>query len=475
MRTARSFPRSVGTALVVPITVVLAWWMGAAVAGGGHRLTIALGLTGIGLFVLLAVLVAPRLRYGALAVELPIVLLLLGTLVIRGRSTQELAANPLDPAGLFRVACVGSAGLLGLAALLSSTASASGRLTSLPFRLYVGYVLVVFAGVPISVNPPLTAYRGVELAAAVLVLLGARRRVGDQATARIESTLYWCTVALVGSIWLGVALVPSKAILPLNDNAIPIQYNLEGVLPSLASNAVGTLGIILTVWSVARTRTSIGRRLRPRIAYPLAAVGFVTLLFAQYRTGYVAATISILLLLLLRRRWGLAGALIMTAAALLVWKPSLIITAEPYVLRGQTVAQANQLSGRVGWWEAALPVWKESPLIGKGLLTATRFEVFAHLGLSTTAGLHSTWIEALVGTGLLGLALLALSFLVSVWRALVEALRPNGWIAPAVLLAVISVRSLTGNTFESFQYEALIFLWLALSLRDGAPTMTDDR
>jgi O-antigen ligase len=476
MRTGGRHPLYTGITLLVPVSVALAWWMGAVVAGGGRRLTVALALTGIGLLALLAALAAPRLRYGALTVELPVVLLVLGTLVLRGRSSEELAANPLDPAGLFRVACVGSAGLLGLAALLSSTASASRRLTSLPFRLYLGYVLVVFAGVPLSVNQPLTAYRGVELVAALLVFLAAWRRVGDEATGRIESTLYWCTVGLVSSIWLGVALVPSKAILPLADEAIPIQYNLVGVFPSLASNAVGTLGIILTVWSLARMRASAAGRLRPRIAYPLAALGFVTLVFAQYRTGYVAATISILLLLLLRRKWGLAGALTMIVAAALVWKPSLVLTAEPYVLRGQTATQAQELSGRVSWWEAALSVWRESPLIGKGLLTATRFEIFARLGSSTTAGLHSTWMEALVGTGLVGLALLALSFLVSLRRALLEALRPHGWVVPAVLLAVIGVRTLTGNTFESFQYEALIFLWLASSLRDDAPpTMRNDR
>ena len=35
-----------------------------------------------------------------------------------------------------------------------------------------------------------------------------------------------------------------------------------------------------------------------------------------------------------------------------------------------------------------------------------------------------------------------------------------------LLLTVLAVRSLTGNTFETFSYQAIIFLWLALALSD---------
>jgi hypothetical protein len=466
MRSSRSLLLSMRTMLVVPIAVLLAWWMGAAVAGGGQRLAVALGIAGVALLLPLAA-VAARLRDGIFALEVPVVLLLVSNLVIRGRTTQQLAANPLDAAGQFRVAFVALAGLLALAAFLS-TETASQRLTSLPFRLYMAYTLVVFAGVPLSANAPLTAYRGVELATALLVFLGARKAVGEETTARIESTLYWCTFALVASVWLGVVLFPSRAIARLADMSIPIPYNLEGVYPSLASNAVGFLGAMLMLWSLARMRSQHGGRLRPRTAYTMAAVGLVTLVFAQYRTGYVAALCGSVLFLFIRRKWGLAGLLAAAIVTLLIWKPSLITTAEPYVLRGQTVSQAHQLSGRVGWWQAALPVWEESPLIGKGLLTATRFEIFSRLGDFTGAGLHSTWIEALVGTGVIGLGFLGLSFLITARRALVEAVRPNGSAVAIVILVVIAVRSLTGNTFESFQYEALVFLWIASSVRDAA-------
>jgi O-antigen ligase len=120
-------------------------------------------------------------------------------------------------------------------------------------------------------------------------------------------------------------------------------------------------------------------------------------------------------------------------------------------------------------------VWEESPLIGKGLLTGTRFEVLAPLGDTYTAGIHSTWVEALVGTGLIGLALLALSFLVTCMRAFVKA-RRSGDLVPVLLLAVLGVRTITGNTFETLlSYQAIIFLWLALSLSDDGKRRYEDR
>ena len=90
------------------------------------------------------------------------------------------------------------------------------------------------------------------------------------------------------------------------------------------------------------------------------------------------------------------------------------------------------------------------------------------MGLGGVSTLHNTWIEALVGTGVVGLTFVAFAFLVTLKRATVEALRGGGTIIPLLLLLVLFVRSATGSTFEVFQLEALLFLWVALSLR-GTP------
>ena len=86
--------------------------------------------------------------------------------------------------------------------------------------------------------------------------------------------------------------------------------------------------------------------------------------------------------------------------------------------------------GGSDYWSAAIPVWKESPLIGSGLLTATRFEVLNNLGHGAISTIHGTWIEALVGTGVIGLAFLLASFLVLFARAAKEAMLNDGRIVP---------------------------------------------
>jgi O-antigen ligase len=451
--------------LIVPGGLFL-WWAGKTLALGGPRQGLVLGMAGLALGAPVAwALLARRVGPGALALEIPLLLLLFSTLVFRSRSADDLAVNPLDPAAQFRVAAVLIAGLLGLFALLSGR-QIGARLTTLPFRLYILYALVVFAGAPLSVNPALTAYRGVELAAGLVVFLGARQSLGERAVPRIEATLYWFMAALVASVWIGVVAFPGEAIREATTSTIPLGFQIEGVYPSFAANGVGTLGVILTAWSLGRARSSPGHpRLRLPLAYAMALAGIGTLIVAQYRTGYVALAATLIVFLIVRRRIAHAVVLTGAVASILIAVPSILTEAQPVLLRGQTLERAQELSGRIEFWQNALPVWESSPLIGRGLLTATRFEVLAPLGFTFTSGIHGTWVEALVGTGLIGLGLLGSAYLISLWRA-VSLSHRSGWVTPILLLTVLGVRSITGSTFESFSTGAIIFLWVALAVSD---------
>jgi O-antigen ligase len=457
--------------LLVPFGLWLAWWAGSAVASEGSRRTFAMSLAALAVGVpTLKAILGRHVRPGFIAVEVPVLLLLLSTLVFRGRSADDLAYNPLDAAAQFRVLCVALALILGAVALISRphAAPSNGRLTSLPIRLYFLYVFVVFLGAPVSINLPLTAYRGVELLTGLIVMVGARRSVGDEAADRIGALLYWLTIALLLSVWIGYVVAPDLAVGHLTNTQVPIGWQISGVVPSISSNGVGTLGVLVTFWSLGRLRTfPSGANLQRWLAYALAGLGFASLIFAQYRTGYVAFVMGLLVYLLFRRKWVLATLVVMVVlGAIAIGPSSLVKDAEPFALRGQTTEQASELSSRVEFWTAAIPVWQRSPLIGGGLLTATRFEVLAPLGDAYTSGIHSTWVEALVGTGLIGLALLTLSFLVTCKRALVTAVR-SGDLVPVLLLAVLGVRTITGNTFEAFNYGAIIYFWLALFLPDN--------
>lgn len=452
-----------------PVALVMAWWLGRNLAAGESGQSRAVAIAAAALVVpAVWVFVNRRVGYGVLALEAPILLLLLSTLTLRVRTADELAYNPLDPAAQFRVACVVLALMLAAIALITPVVAASPiqRLTTRPFRVYQVYVLIVFAGALFSVKPALTAYRGVELTAAMLVFLGARSSLGQDALPRIETVLYWFMVGLIASVWIGVLVWPSEAVGHFTNAYVPIKWQISGVLPAISANGTGTLGVVLTIWSLARNRSPQQEHYPSRqVTNGLAFVGFITLLAAQYRTGYIALAVGVAVLLSLGRKWGLASVLAALAIGIAILSPPALTTAQPYVLRG-TLQQAQALSSRLDWWKNAIPVWEESPIFGRGLLTAARFEVLARLGRSRTSTIHSTWVEALLGTGVVGVGLLALSYLMTLRRTILEAVRSR-WIVPLLLMTVLSVRSITGDTFESLSYLEMIFLWLTLSLGDS--------
>jgi O-antigen ligase len=406
---------------------------------------------------------AVRLSSTFLVVELPVLLLLfLDVYYPRARTATDLASNPLDAGGLVKLAAVGLALLVG--GLAFATSTTRPRPTTAPFRLFVLYVVVVFFGIWSSVDPLLTTFRGLEVAAAVVVVAGAYRRYGQTAVARIERLLYGATVALVLSVWAGVVVARSDALVPTPTSPLPSQ--IQGVYPMIASNGVGTLGVILALWSLARLVSRSPReRMRPTAAIALTALGVATLLAAQYRTGYAAFAAGVALLLALRGRKTLAAAVGLFAAVALYWGLATVGTStEPLLLRGDTPERASQLSGRLSMWHAAIPFWHESPIFGRGLLTSTRLEVLPSIGLQNTATIHGTWIETLVGTGLVGTALLAAALVLLLYRGVADALRRNGRVVPAVLAVSLIVRSFTGSSVESLGIGVLLLVVFALGL-----------
>ena len=393
--------------------------------------------------------------------------------MLRVRATEDLAENPLDAAGLFRIACVGAAGLLAVVSFLIPARMPrpdGGLLKSPLFRIYVLYVFTVFLGAPLSEQPVLTAYRGIELAVAMLVFAGAYRRIGTSSAARIQSVLYWFAIAMLCSVWAGVVVSPDLAVREVSAGfenvTTPIPWQIEGVFPTISSNLVGALAALVMFWSIGRVIGEKGS-FSPRLGRAIAVFGFVTLIAAQYRTGYVAVLLAAFVAVVVLRKKVVATFVVALAVAALVTGVASVAPAEEFVLKGQDVetTSATTLTGRLEWWERALPVWRESPVIGKGLLTATRFEVLSSLGVEEGSTIHSTWVEALLGTGVVGVVLLLLC-LAGAWvQAIRQALRDARHMVPALVLGVITVRSLTGSSFEIFSYLALVTFWVFLAAR----------
>ena len=221
-----------------------------------------------------------------------------------------------------------------------------------------------------------------ELLTALIVMVGARRSVGDEAADRIGAVVYWFTVGLLLSVWIGFIIAPDQAQSEILISTAPLGWQIVGSGRPSPSNGVGALGVLVTFWSLARLRTLPSPTIFGRgLAYATAGLGVASLILAQYRTGYVAFVVGLLVYLCFGRRWTLVTIVLLAVLGVVAMGPSsLVEEAEPYALRGQTTEQASELSSRVDYWSASIPVWEESPLVGRGLLTATRFEVLAPLG-----------------------------------------------------------------------------------------------
>jgi O-antigen ligase len=465
----RRLPGPLGPPLAVGLLGAVA---GIAVAQGG---IVAGAVAGGALLFAIAALSVLRLaqtRPFYMTVEVPVFFLLIATLTLRytlaggPRTGEELTSDPFDIFSLFKLGCTGIALALGLIALLSPARGAEDRITSRSIRIYYAYGFIVVLGLTTSVHPLLTSYRAIEVVAGLTVLAGAYKTMGRQALARIERMLYWYAVLLISSIWVGVVVVPSAAVERINS---PIPLRVQGVFPHVSSDTMGHLSVVLIMWSLARIlarRVELGPRMW--LTKAIVVFGFISLIAAQYRTGYASLLAALGVLLFIRGRKAIATLALAGVLVISVAGSGVIAGAQPYLLRGQDVERASRLQGRLTYWSYAIPVWQQSPIIGGGLETATRLVALPSLAGSKKPpqNVHSTWVEALVGTGVVGVSLLAAALLLTYRRALAMALR-GGRLVPVLLLTVLMVRSFTGGSIEQGGDTSLLFLTLAWGLRDA--------
>jgi hypothetical protein len=369
-----------------------------------------------------------------------------GTMVWRIRSADDLASNPLDSAGIVRIFF----DVLGVALSLHAW-DRLGRSKNRkpvahwsPAFLYGVYVVIILAGMYPAVKPLLVGFRAFELSVMPLsVLVAARCFDLDECITIVKRILYVMTASIAAS----VALFPSEALTRVGGGLY--GYRVQGVLPAIAYNSVGTIGLILIAIGAGRRRLE----LVPMI------IGFALIVFSQYRTGFIGMGAMLAVWLIVR--WRVVGAVVLGALAI----PAYVIASSAAVAtlwaRGSNVAQVDDLNGRTEFWAQAFHVAERSPIIGVGLTSGTRYEVLDTINGGLISTIHSTWVEAYLGTGILGLAVVAtllLQFCINSWRVREHTL------APLLFAAGIAVRSITGTTYELAGKTAVIFALLAYAV-----------
>jgi O-antigen ligase len=419
----------------------------AGIAAFGAALPIV--VCGVSALVAVGRSVRPSVRMVALVYAL----CLAGTLVWRVRTTQSLDSNPLDPAALVRIGLVTGAGACAFAFLFTSRFAPARLPTSLRFLL--AYIVTAWISALASPLPLQAMYRAYELGIGFLAIAVAFVLLGDRAGPAIVRIVMGAIGAIVAIIWIEALVFPSRAWSP---TVSVFPYELQGYLPSYSTNAVGTFGGFLAVWGLARPDTN---RSSAKIANLALVGGLATLLAAQYRTGIIGFAAAAAPVIWKRSRAIAVLLAIVTAFAIGVFGSHAITVEATRVFSKGRPELVGSLDSRTVYWHAALPYVRQRPLFGWGLGVESR-RVLVSLGDDSTSTIHSTWVEALLGTGLIGTAMLALAYL----TATVRALRASGdrlGLAVAGMLVYMIVRSATGTTTEIFDVGFIIFASLAFA------------
>jgi O-antigen ligase len=191
-------------------------------------------------------------------------------------------------------------------------------------------------------------------------------------------------------------------------------------------------------------------------------VGIVMLLFSQSRSPLTGFLVAVVLVLFAARRIGIVTLLCLIIPVALSFT-SLGDLFYEFFQREQTSKHFESLSGRVPLWQAGWNLFKEEPLIGHGAYAAGRFGVIENLRETRWSSILNTWLEVLLGTGLVGMLPLLGAF-IGVWvtllrfpligtdHSLIQLLR----VEAIGILAILSVRSMF--TVELIWHPPLPFL-----------------
>ncbi|MGH9773799.1 MAG: O-antigen ligase family protein [Candidatus Acidiferrales bacterium] len=338
--------------------------------------------------------------------------LFLSGIVIRVRDVHDIEQTVVDPWAAFRIVLIGIAALV----LLVRLALRKEFWLASIFRGLLGAITVygLFSVISSlwSVYPAWTAYKSceylVDICVLAVILCVLHRAPEYRGLLNWTYTLYGL---LLTSVWLGVLVWPSLALVHIS-GILPLR--LYGVLPPVDANTLGDYSAVLAIVSLVRIFLKSPHHSGNRAWYWLLFAGsFTTLILSQTRSALAALAVALLLVLWVSGRKPAAIGLIATGLFLKLTSAAPILWA--YVRRGQNDALWGSLSGRMDFWGLGWEKFLERPFTGFGAYAAGRFAVLAPLGASTTSTVHNSYVEILVGVGILGLIPVLVALLGTWW------------------------------------------------------------
>jgi O-antigen ligase len=381
-------------------------------------------------------------------------MLLFGALTFRIRGASEIASEPLDAWAVFRIAIDMLVAFVLLVRLtLRRTHWPASMLRGIVGVLTV-YGVVCLASTAWSVFPPWTLYKSWEYLIDIALVAAILESVNS--TEDLRSLFNW-TWTLYGvlllSVWKDVLLFPQESLHgeTLQQGAA-LGVRLDGVIPAISSNDVGTFAAIIALISLARLFPSTGRRSHTSWYSVLLAGSLITLVLAQTRSAIIGVMLGGFVILLYAKR-GRIGALLTFVVAPIVALFTVGGAIWTFLERGQTEAQIATLSSRAQWWTFAWQTYLERPLTGYGAYAGGRFGVLAKMGLGLTSTMHSDYLEVIVGTSIWGMIPLIVTLAATWWLLLRYTRHPLNVqerqlaVEATVILAMLTLRSVFNDQF----------------------------
>jgi O-antigen ligase len=380
------------------------------------------------------------------------------------RTAGELADEPVDTVRLMRISLL----LVIECWIVASILIRKRPLASLfrgVHRFMVLYTIVALLSMFWSPNPGLSAWKAFEVLVDVsFICFLISTPNWKKHLAGLWNLTWFMVMLLICSVWVGVALFPSRA-LQVYSGAL-LKRQLHGAVLTLNPNSLGQMAALVS--AVAIIRFLYSKKEQSRILYIwVSGFAFVTLVFSQARTSFVAFVCALGFILILSRRQALvpiAMTVIILMLLSLMALPAATEALYSYLIRGQNAELLFSLSGRTYYWGLAWELVKQAPMQGYGFYAGHRADAIK--GLSIYSNLDNTYIEILQNIGILGLLPILLAFTIT-WKRILKFLiasyhkrRCCNSLAVELfaVLFIITIRSITGPSFQNHHWNLLFFL-----------------
>ena len=339
--------------------------------------------------------------------SLALVLALLGTYSIAARAdAAEVIRQPLVVERILRGGLAVAALLIVVPILIKRI----GKYTSGHRALgaLVIYVLISLLSTLYSAAPLVTAAKVLELSAGLAPV--AAVAIGPDPGRRLRNMLL-LVMALAGSLVatgvVGFVVLPSVFAGFESRPGFLLRQTL--MAPFAHSNTMAAHGALLSVFGLAAFFTESLPRV---LAVGASIVGATGVILSSGRQGVAMLLAGVAVVLWAQRRTLFLTLLAPAAVGTYVAFQDTIIGA----LSRNRPGNFTDFTGRLYWWEAAIEAWSAHPWTGWGYGAGGRFVGLASIGSGRVSSVHSGFVEALVGVGLLGLgALLYTLFAVVRW------------------------------------------------------------